>query len=248
MSTHRIHISGEVPQAGDRAEIDGPEAHHAVRVKRLGEGDTVELINGRGWRGLGVVREIRKTGKGEWVLAAEVRQASQEAPPSPGVHVLAPAPKGERLDEMIDQLSQVGAASWAPLMTARTVVSPREGKLIRAERIAAEAAKQCGRLWTMEIGPPAPFAQALARQGTRLVLADASGGPFVHLGDTDITLLVGPEGGFADDEVRRARDAGACVCGFGRHVMRVETAAPVAAGIIVHAADRGASGVRALPV
>jgi 16S rRNA (uracil1498-N3)-methyltransferase len=241
VSTHRIHIGGARLDVGDRAEIAGPEAHHATRVKRLAEGDAVELINGRGWRGLAVVRAITKAGKGERVLTVEVQEGSEAPQPTPRVHVLAAPPKGERLAEMIDQLSQVGVASWSPLVTSRTVVSPREGKLVRAERIATEAAKQCGRLWTMEIGPPTQLAQAMARRDTRLLVADASGSLYAHGGEQDITLLVGPEGGFADDEIRRARDAGAGVCSFGRHVMRVETAAVVSAGIILDAAARGSA-------
>lgn len=242
MAAHRILLPEARLAPGQRLEVAGPEAHHALRVKRLGEGDLIEVLDGRGTRANAAVAGIERRGRGEWTLVAEVREAAQEAPVRPAVRVLAAAPKGPRLEEMLDQLSQVGAASWAPLMTARTVVSPRMGRLLRAERIAQESAKQCGRSWVMEIGDPTPLVDALSRAGTRVVLADVSGDPFEHDGAEDVTLLVGPEGGFSEGEVRGARQAGAAVCRFGLHTMRVETAAVVAAAIVLDGAARAVRG------
>jgi 16S rRNA (uracil1498-N3)-methyltransferase len=236
VAVHRVHLSGPKRRPGDEIEIAGPEAHHAVRVKRLDSGDPLELLDGRGWRGAARVVNIAKAAKGEWVLRAVVTEATEEPEPMPRVHVLAAAPKGPRLEEMIDQLSQVGAASWSPLVTRHTVVSPREGKLLKAERVAAEAAKQCGRAWTLAIGSAVQLSEALARPGTRLVLADAAGRRYAAEGAPDITLLVGPEGGFAEDEIREAASSDARICRFGSHVMRVETAAVVGAAIILDAA------------
>ncbi len=238
MPPHRVQLAGDRPETGQRVLVAGSEAHHAVRVKRLGQGDALELLDGRGWRAAATVVGVSKAGKGDWTLEVEVTGAGVEPEPTPRVHVLASPPKGERLEEMIDQLSQVGAASWSPLVTLRTVVSPRTGKMLRAERVAAEAAKQCGRAWALRIGDPVHLADALARAGT-LVLADPSGEPYAHDGSSDVTVLVGPEGGFADEEIRGAARAGAAVCRFGRHVMRVETAAVVAAAIVIDAAARG---------
>lgn len=246
MALHRVYLPDDDPHAGSIVTITGQEAHHAARVKRLTEGDEIEILDGRGLRALGAVREITKepgagrSTKPEWVLRVEVVSAAREAPITPRLHVLASAPKGPRLEEMIDQLSQAGADSWSPLVTLRTVVSPRTGKMLKAERVAAEAAKQCGRAWTMEIREPVMLADALARSyeradpATRVIVADASGDRYQPDGSEDITLLVGPEGGFADTELEHARRAGAGICRFGAHVMRVETATVVAAGIIMH--------------
>ena len=248
MSKHRIFLPDCEAVPGSVVQIVGAEAHHAVRVKRLEVGSEIEILDGRGLRVVGVidgvVKEPAGRGKAEWAMRVRVASASREARVSPRVHVLASAPKGPRLDEMIDQLGQVGAASWSPLATIRTVVSPRMGKMLKAERIAAESAKQCGRAWVLEVGEAAVLADVLSRRhagcdpATRLVVADASGGEFGADGSGDITLLVGPEGGFAESEVEAARRAGASVCRFGVHVMRVETAAVVAAGLVVDAERR----------
>lgn len=243
---HRVYLPDCSPQPGSIIEISGQEAHHAVRVKRLGIEAEVELLTGQGLRALGTIREIVKVptrqGRADWTLHLLIERVAVEPPIRPVLTVLASVPKGPRMESMIDQLSQVGAASWSPLVTIRTVVSPRMGKMLKAERTAAEAAKQCGRAWTMTIGEPVMLADALARKHagcspeTRLVLADASGGPFTAddaVDAEDITLLVGPEGGFAETEIEAARKAGASVCRFGPHVLRVETAAVVAAGVIL---------------
>ena len=250
MARHRLFLPDADPEPGACLTITGQEAHHAARVKRMAQGDEVELLDGRGLRALGTIQGFdREPGqvrgaKPEWVLRVLVTSAEREPPLLPRLRVLAGVPKGPHLEEMIDQLSQVGAAGWSPLVTSRTVVSPRTGKMLKAERIATETAKQCGRAWTMEIGGPVSLEDALAggRPGaeppTRLIVADASGGVYEPDGSPDLTLLVGPEGGFAEGEIHAARRAGAGLCRFGAHVMRVETAAVVAAGVILDAEHR----------
>ncbi len=248
MAHHRVYLPDSIPQTGSIIEITGDEAHHAVRVKRLGIDAQLELLTGWGVRASGTIREIVKVptrhGKADWVVRLLIERVVKEPQIRPSLAVHASVPKGPRLDDMIDQLSQVGAASWSPLVCARTVVTPRTGKMLKAERTAAEAAKQCGRAWTMTIGEPVSFADALARthpgcvRDSRLVLADASGEPFEAGPSDDITLLIGPEGGFSETEIEAAREAGASVCRFGPLVLRVETAAVVGAGVILDRQQR----------
>lgn len=154
------------------------------------------------------------------------------------MHVWSSAPKGDRLASMIEGLSQVGAASWSPMTTRHTIVEPGAGKIDRLERVAAESAKQCGRAWMLEIGRGGDLAAALERE--RVVVADAAGDEYTSGGgDVGVRVLIGPEGGFAADEIERARAAGARVCRFGAHIMRIETAAVVSAAMVI-AAERGA--------
>jgi len=159
-------------------------------------------------------------------------EALQRIPPvEPRLEVWASSPKGPRLESMIDGLSQAGAAAWAPLSTQRTVVEPGAGKLDRMHRLAAEASKQAGRAWDLEILPGGDLAAALA--GPAVVVAHASGGPYRPGGAAMIRLLIGPEGGWTVDELARARAGGASVASFGPHIMRIETAAVVAAAIVL---------------
>lgn len=237
MSVHRISVPPGMLRPGAPSElldVAGDEAHHAARVKRLEPGEEVELLDGVGCRARACIGSINKTRSGEWSLQLHVQTTERVEPVSPGVDVFAAPPKGDRLAEMIDQLSQVGAAAWSPLHTERTVVEPRAGKLERLERIAHNAAKQCGRAWALRLGESTTFAQALvAERPISIVLADATGASYQPTGAARIRLLVGPEGGWSAAELEHARRSGVQLCTFGPHVMRVETAAPVAAALIM---------------
>lgn len=241
MGVHRIFwpdLAGE-----GEVVVTGPEAHHAARVKRLGPGDGVEILNGQGLRAEGRVAGVERPGRGAWAVRCLVERAAPEPRTTPRVRALACAPKLTRVEDMVDQLSQVGAAVWTPLVTRYTVDPPRQGRTEKLERVAREAAKQCGRAWVLEIGEPTALATALAgarEQGARLVIADPSGAPYRPDGSARVDVLIGPEGGFAPEEVEAAREAGADVCWIGPHLMRVATAAVVATGIVLHA-ERGAS-------
>jgi 16S rRNA (uracil1498-N3)-methyltransferase len=137
---------------------------------------------------------------------------------------------------MIDGLSEAGAAQWRALETERGVAEAGAHKLERVERHALEASKQCGRAWVMETGPGATLAEALrGGAGVRGVVADASGGAYAARGAGTVRVLIGPEGGWTERELAAARDAGAEVARFGPHTMRIETAAVVAAAVVIAA-------------
>jgi 16S rRNA (uracil1498-N3)-methyltransferase len=160
----------------------------------------------------------------------DVMEVGQVPRARPELTLLAAAPKGDRLEGMIDGLSQVGVGTWSPLLSERTVVEPRAGKLERLHRVAIEAMKQCGRAWLLEIGESVGFDTALAG---RVVMADASGAPYQRTGAEKLTLLIGPEGGWSEAELATARVAGVQVARFGVHTMRTETAAMVAAAVVM---------------
>jgi 16S rRNA (uracil1498-N3)-methyltransferase len=147
-------------------------------------------------------------------------------------------PKGPRAAELIEQLSQVGAAAWRPLMTERGVVDPGDVKVERLRRVALESAKQCGRAWVMEIGDPSPLDAALGAGDEPVVVADAAGGRYrPAAGAASVRVLIGPEGGWSDAErVAICAAPGITFASFGPHVMRIETAAVAAAAIILDAA------------
>lgn len=237
---HRIfyQFEGATPAPSDEVRIIGEEARHAIRVKRLEKGESVELIDGSGLIAQATVHGSEKLGKREgWALVARIDAVSRAISERPRVDVRSAVPKGPRLESMIDTLSQVGAASWGPLVSERIVVDPREGKLSRLERVVEESAKQCGRAWLMEISPRT-FIQDLIETGDQLVVADASGEPYEALGSDAVVLVVGPEGGWTTDELTKLREGGARVCRFGTHVMRIEAATVAACAIMLDAEQR----------
>lgn len=232
---HRISIpsSGVGIEAGAVIRVTDEEARHAVKVRRIEQGEAVEILTGQGLVARAVVAGVERLGKKEgWALDLRVESVRRASPAHPQVDVRSAVPKGPRLEEMIDGLGQVGAASWGPLRTERSVVNPREGKLSRLERVCEESAKQCGRAWVMQVQPALGFRELLDAPGP-VIVADASGEHYRPLGVQRLTLAVGPEGGWTGSELELFRRSGARVARFGSHAMRVETAAVAACAIVM---------------
>lgn len=218
------------PELGpsEAIQIEGEEARHAIKSKRLAAGDMLRVLDGRGTVALARVTDTR----GRLGLEIQRREVAERV--RPAVHVMSATPKGPRVEELVEGLVQTGAASWSAMQTKLGVVDPRESKLSRLDRIAVEAAKQAQRPWLMMLGEKATFEQALrAEPATAVVVADASGGPYTRSGAAAIRLLIGPEGGFVPAELDAARASGAKIVNFGPHVMRIETACAIAAGVIL---------------
>lgn len=235
MTIHSFHVPESILEPGATVVIGGDQAHHGVRVLRLAAGACIHLRNGRGASAVAEVADTIKDRRGgEWIIQAIVREAVELPRPAPAVHVMAACPKGDRLGEMVEGLSQVGASSFTPLLTHFTVVDPREGKVDRLRRIASESLKQCARAWVLEVHEPLTLEQAISRvssQGLQVLVADASGEPPTRV-DRDTVLLVGPEGGWSEEERASFAASGLRMVRFGPHVMRIETAAVVGAAML----------------
>lgn len=275
---HRVFVGDLVDTLapGDTVELPGDEAAHVLRVKRLGPGDTLTLLDGRGGIGVGTLlepesrwaatggRDKGHSGKRERTVGVRVDSVQRVPEPSPRLEVWSAVPKGGsggRVDEMIDQLSQVGADVLVPMRCARSVVEPREHKLERLRRIAVESAKQCGRAWLLDIEALRDMEDAWRSEShdhgsdaCAIVIADASGQPptpatmtrlreHAHAAGR-VRVLIGPEGGFESAELQRAREIlgeRLSVLRFGPHIMRIETAAVVACARVLEAVRQHAS-------
>ena len=179
MAVHRIHLPelrAHVEVGGGTAlTITGPEAEHALRVKRLRPGEAVEVFDGAGAWLPGALAEPRADARATPATAAGRRprardlelivnltgQLRVEPAARPPIVMAAPAAKGSRPDEMIDLLSQVGVDAWLPLRTERTVIDPRERRPDKWQRRAIEAAKQCGRRHLLDIREPIHLADLI---------------------------------------------------------------------------------------
>lgn len=236
---HVIYQPSLAPD-NNRVLISGDEAHHAVRVKRVREGEHVIVLDGKGL----VIRCRVVSAKRE--LELEILSQRREPVACPRVHVYSATPKGPRVDWLVDALVQVGAARWTPLHTKLGIVDPRQTKLDRLGRIAIEATKQARRPWQMSIGPQASLDEALkADEAVRLVIADAGAPTYQSSGAEELRLLVGPEGGWRPEELEQAQAAGATPASFGAHTMRIEMVCPVATSIILEVERRNRSSSQA---
>ncbi len=224
--------------AEGRPELADGEAEHALRVLRLSPGDRLIGLDGKGgaWP-----LAVRSAGKGTLELDPDGPARLDPPPGSPGaalprVEIALPWPKGNRFEEMLDRLTQLGATSIAELACERGGLrAALDGtRRTRAERVLREACKQSGRTWLPELrSAPGPIA------GTRLLLdptAETSLADRLLAKDRPPerawTVLVGPEGGFTDAERAAFVAAGAIPVSLGPHVLRLETAAEAAMAIL----------------
>tara|TARA_R110002072_G_scaffold42064_11_gene118005 strand:+ start:23210 stop:23953 length:744 start_codon:yes stop_codon:yes gene_type:complete len=220
---------------GQVFEIGGPEAHHAIRVKRVGTGHRVGLLDGCGRIGSGTVQAI-KGPKSKPTMTIELLGIESFEPSKPRLEVYSALPKGDRLDRMIDQLSQLGVQSYRPLLCERSQRKPETVNIEKLERIAIEAAKQCHRPWLMEIGDPIGFEDAI--KDPDAIVADASGeADIASVNPERVVILIGPEGGWSDDERGVIGATGVRVCRFGLFVLRIEAAACSASAIVLSRAS-----------
>jgi 16S rRNA (uracil1498-N3)-methyltransferase len=134
------------------------------------------------------------------------------------------------MDLVVEKATEVGATRIVPLLAERGVVNPREGKVGRWRRVVEAAARQSLRLSVPEVAEPVPFEEAMLEAGeTGVLLHNAPGLPPVEaVVQSPARLFVGPEGGWSEDELRFAEEAGLSFGGLGPYRLRSETAGIVA--------------------
>jgi len=154
------------------------------------------------------------------------------------LHVAVAVLKGEKLDWVVQKLTELGARQITLLHTERTIVAAGEERWVkrleRYQRIAREATEQSGRVRVPDVAGPLSLAAVLNAEAAtlRLFLDPLSRQPLLKAlapCPAQLTLLIGPEGGFTEAEAQAARDAGAVPTSLGPRVLRAETAALAAA-------------------
>jgi 16S rRNA (uracil1498-N3)-methyltransferase len=210
----------------DRPEIGAADCHHVERVLRLRVGETVTVADGRGgWRACAFAAGGELEPEGE---------IERDPVPSPSIGVGFALVKGEKPEWIVQKLTECGIDRICPFVAARSIVRWDEAKAARnverLRRVALEAAMQSRRTWLPEVDPIRPFAAVAGLPGA--ALADVDG----ERPDLDRAplLLVGPEGGWTEEE----RAVAGTTVRLGPTVLRAETAA-VAAGVLLGALREG---------
>ena len=214
---------------GAVVELPPEAAHHAVKVLRLGEGDTVGLFDGGGgeWRG-----RLLRLGK---TVSAALEFFVDEDRESPLAVILAQGlPAADKMDWIVQKGVELGVAAFRPVAARRSVVRLSGERMARRtfhwQAVAAAACEQCGRNRLPQVAPladlPAFLGEPAAAGEVRLVLAPGAGNRLADMARPTgpVTLLVGPEGGFEDGELAAAALAGFRAVSLGPRVLRTETA------------------------
>lgn len=229
-------LDGVAP--GSLVEVTGDEAHHAVAVRRLREGEQVVLTDGLG---TSVTGTVASTGKR--VFAVSVGSVSTDARPEPAITVVQALPKGDRGELAVEVLTEVGVDRIVPWAAARSVAVWKGERAAKShakwQATAREAAKQSRRSWLPTVTPlaaTADLAALVAEADLAVVLHEDATQPLATLdvpASGRIVVVVGPEGGIARDELAVLTDAGAHVVRLGAEVLRTSTAGVVAVAALL---------------
>jgi 16S rRNA (uracil1498-N3)-methyltransferase len=222
---------------GSLVDLPDAVAHH-LHVVRQQSGDELVLFDGSGGQVRARLVEIGKRRASAEILAHEA--VDVELPFR--VTLAQGLPEGSKMDWIVEKAVELGVAAVQPLAAQRSVVrlsgDRADKRLAHWQGVVVSASEQCGRNRLADVAPVQDFHRWLAgpATGTRILLsprADASLAQWVHGTPAhDVTLLVGPEGGFTDAEEEAALAAGALPLSMGPRVLRTETAGLAALAIL----------------
>ena len=230
-STPRLFVD-EALTEGSELRIEGGQAHYLLHVMRLKEGAPVKLFDDRTGEYLATVTA---TGKRDLVLTVEAKLREREA--APDLWLCQALIKKDRLDWIAEKSCELGIARFVPVLTQRCVADKLKEDRLRSQMI--EAAEQCERTALPEIGVLSKL-DALLRgwpEDRTLLFCDERGGtPLAEVlvagGHRKSAILIGPEGGFSDDENADIRAHPQTVpVSLGPNILRADTAAVAAISV-----------------
>jgi 16S rRNA (uracil1498-N3)-methyltransferase len=229
--------------AGPRVELTGPEGRHAAVVRRIGVGETVVLTDGAGLSVDAVVARVERDR-----LVLDVVRVCEEERRQPTLTVVQALPKGDRAERAVETLTEVGVDRVVPWAASRSVARWRDERgarsLERWRTTAREAAKLSRRAWWPSVEPLAQtedVVRLLGAASLAVVLHEEAELPIADVAVPsagEIVVVVGPEGGIADDELTAFAAGGTQPVRVGPTVLRTSTAGAVAAAVLLARTDR----------
>ncbi|MCF7810166.1 16S rRNA (uracil(1498)-N(3))-methyltransferase [bacterium] len=237
-------IIAEEDIKGSTLRITGSEAAHLRRVLRAQPGFKITGFNGRGDGWLAEITSIGNHG----IQCRIIEPLPSEVARNTHISIAVGVIKGQRMDWAIEKCSELGADVFIPLLTDFSVVEPGKNKIERWQSIAIASAKQSRRLRLMSITEPIKLSDFIDTPYSGKLISDKSnkmtifaldnGINSIHfaklketiLRSTHVTVLVGPEGGFSDNEIELLTSRSIRIVSFGKRPLRTETATTVILG------------------
>jgi 16S rRNA (uracil1498-N3)-methyltransferase len=245
----RSFFLGTNTVSGELATITGELYRHMARVLRLKEGSEVQLIDDAGRHLCGVIEEV---GAKSLTVRITATKSAAEEQQHLRVTLYQGLPKGEKLDLILQKCTELGVAEVVTFDAARSIVKLKAdrsaGRLERCEKIVQEAARQSGRSSVPKVRIGGSLAAVLeeARQEVKLLLWEGEQTTRLrecfeaHRSPESVAIVVGPEGGLDEDEVKRAMACGFTPVSLGRRILRTETAGLAVLSILqFHWGDMG---------
>ncbi len=230
----------------NQVTIKGDEARHIARVYRLKEKDKIKVFTGKGREYL---TEIIQASKKE-VTGRILKESRLDTEPPIEITLIQGIPKSSKMDFIVQKATELGIKRIIPVTTQRTIVKldreKAKARQVRWQRIATEAAKQSGRAMVPEVFEVISFTQSLeniSREGLNLIpweeeettsLKEVLKRSRIPDPGSKITVFIGPEGGFASEEIKAAKEKGALPVSLGPRLLRTETAGLVTLAMILY--------------
>ena len=222
--------------------IQQSEAHHIKNVLRLRPGDRIKLFDGTGFEYEAVIRKM-SAAKVDVEILNKVRAIMRS-----GTQIMIAQAflKEKKMDDLVRKLCELGVARWIPFFSQRSIARPDPSRLAgrtrRWHRIAAEALKQCRRIDLPEIAGALSFEEVLDFSKTcdlNIVFWENESTPLNSAIESNAThpirkilLMLGPEGGFTQQEIETAEQSGFFLAGLGPRILRAETATLAAVTLV----------------
>lgn len=235
--------------SADTVYITGEDANHIGRALRCRPGERLTLCDGKGLESVSTIRRIT----GDMVELSVGERVPCCAEPPVRVTLFQALPKGDKMEMIVQKAVELGVYEIVPVLTRYCVTRPDENamtkRLFRLQRIALEAAKQSGRGMIPKILPMISFREAIAQMQqdeTAILFYEQAQNPLGKiLSDRpgSISIMIGSEGGFAQEEAAQAAQAGLAVCTMGPRILRCETAPCYALSAIMYTYENSAEEV-----
>lgn len=236
MRIPRIHVPMEL-QTGHELTLPEAATNHLVRVLRLREGAALTVFDGRGHEHYASIARLHGS-----TVVVQVGDALAPRGESPlPITLVQGISRGERMDWTLQKATELGVSRIVPVLTARSVVRLDDRQAAKKQehwqQVVISACEQSGRTLVPEVAMPLSLRDYLAKltaTASRLLLnpegADSLAGLSTLAGPVE--LLIGPEGGLDDDEIRIAQQAGFMSVRLGPRILRTETASVVALSVL----------------
>ncbi len=233
-------VNPEILQTEGRICLRNGEHFHMTRVRRLGPGSLVRLVDGSGCLLHARITRIHS----DRVMLEAIRPLEEKDDLLP-LRVMLPVIKGDRMDQAVSRLSEIGITEIQPVITRRTIVRLGESRLARKwerwQALSLHSLKQCRGVRTTRVLKPADLETVLSCLPdfvTGVILSEIQ--PETGLLDVleekenpfPLVVALGPEGGFTRDERGLLEEKGFQPAGLGPRILRTETAAMVSASVI----------------
>jgi len=237
---HRFYFN-EVDKDSEFIEFSGEISHQIINVLRMKSNDLVEVFNGEG---LNAITKINVESSGTKVIAKVISQKNV-LESNLKIDVYQSIIKSSKLELTIEKLTELGISSFTPIITERSqkkdIISLSDNKINRLKKISIESAEQSGKSFVPEIRNIEKFANLLMDKNLSnpfLFYENNEGSESLNdIGlneykDSNLSIFIGPVGGFSENEINLSRDSGFRIVNIGDTILKSDTAAIVSCALL----------------